>query len=277
MAYPHKLLPVPTRTSYKGSYLTPKKLTKMDDGSTRERRKGLSNPKAITLTWVLTWDQRPIFEGWLRFENVFGQNWVTMPVVAAEADVEVKFVGGSYGMQPREGGGWIATLSFIQRMPRFQQFHLTSLPLWPAELGETELDDFKFQLVEAAIESNISPYSLPQTRRRFRTTNVEFDVGFICTATQRDVLHNFYYNTLIGGTGFFRIKYVDGLNNGLIRAKCISHPEETEQGALYRIKLTLTSDEVKHLSQSAYYDRVGPDPGDDNDYSPGYFAENYVE
>lgn len=276
MPYP-SLLPIPTREAYQGTWFSPKRRTKMDDGSTRGRRKNLSNPRVFTYTWKLTWSQRALFDGWMKFENANGQNFVDLPAAGVPGTVLAKCLDGNPSCTPEPGGNWTVSARFLTRSPIIVAQPLTELPVWPSILPDYESDGYNITKIDPNAASSVSRYATPQTRQRFKSINIEYSVSIICTATQREAFIDFYYNTLLDGTGWFATRFVNSVDNGLTRVRITDHPTEEPIGAIYGIKFILETSEARTMTRAEYDALTLVDQPDDNDYALNYFEEDYAE
>lgn len=277
MTYP-TVLPRPIRSGYTMTVLSPIKRTKMDDGSSRTRRKILSNPRVMTLSWQLTGAERAIFEGWMKWDNNYGMNEVEVIVVGNETPLKVTCLDGNPSFKPAPGDNWQVSARFLEKRPKFvMPPKMTTLPVWPSGLPDYESDDYSIIRIDPTAMSDISKYATPVRRSRFKTLNVEYQVGVIVTAEQREIFYNFYYNTLIGGTGFFSAKYVNSMDDSNIRVKMASDPTEVTENGIFKITFTIETSEAKVMSRAAYQAAVGTDPAFANGYSDDYFQNDYVE
>lgn len=271
MAYPEKL-PLPVRSGYNGSYLAPQKGTKMDDGSVRTRRTGVSNSKVLNLTWVLTGAQRKLFDSWMRFENLFGQNWVEIPALGVDGVIKVRSIDGTPRRNSKETDQWEVSGRFIHKMPKFLVPPRGALPVWPEALPHPEAADMSLTSIDPSITSNINAQAMPATRQRFYTVWTEVTIGIICTMAERDAYNDFYYNTLIGGDCWFNMPLGGPHDPTLTRVKVRGEPVESPFGGIFKINFTVITDTFPEMSRSEYYALVGQGP-----YADDYFAEDYTE
>lgn len=269
MPYPSQL-PPPIRSGYTGTYLSPQKRTKMDDGSTRTRRKLISNGKIFNFTWSLSEYQKDIWKGWFKFEHVNGQNWVEAPGLSGGPPILIKSMDGNPTITTDGTSRWTITGRFRQRMPPFAPGPNTGLPAWPVGLPETEAEGYTITQVDPATVSDISRYAAPQLRKRFESINTELAVKLILEPAQKDIFDNFYYNTLIGGECWFTMRVPGSMDNSPTRVKVVGEPAEQTLGGIYQVTFKVETSQMKTISRDAYFLIVG-----ETDYAADYFAEDY--
>ncbi len=270
-------LPRPVREGYQGSYLSPQKGTKMDDDTTRVRRKGASNPLVMTFTWDLSMYQRGIFDGWMRYDNAFGNNWVDLPG-PGNTMINVRCLDGAPTYTPQPGGRWKVSGRFMQRMPKFAYPAKGALPVWPSTLPDYESDQYSMSRVDPLILSDINPQSTPESRVRRLNQVGKFQHSVILTPAQREIFIQFYYHTLCGGTFFWRSKVPAALGGFTqVRAQFSGTPVERPYNGIYEVSFEVTTEDLPIINYNDYQEAAGFAPGDINGYSDGYFAEDYVE
>lgn len=277
MAYP-TVLPRPVRDSYAVELQTKQQRTAMDAGNTRVRRKVLSKPHIITLSWHVNTYQRAMFDAWLKYEAMFGQNWVTIPNPYGDGEIEAQFVTGNPDIAADGASNWVISASMRLRGRKFVVPAKGAMPTWPTTLPAFESGTYKIRKVDPSSASKVSALATPYERQRFKTINTEYDCSITnLTQAQRQYFWDFFDNTLAGGDGYFYAVFENGIDKLPTRVRISVDPTEAAQGALFTIAFSLETREARTMTRAQYIEELAPEYSDTNDYSDGYFAEDYVE
>lgn len=249
------LLPLPIRDNYNRQYRTKMRQVKMDDGSSRGRRKFANHAYTIKLGFNFTPNQRAVFDAFLRYDCNYGTAWFNLQIRPNTPKVAVKLTGNAPAITPN-GMNWNVTfevmtmndLTFVAPIAP----NLTTLTTWPTSIPLPNKDDYALQMSDLFIEDNIEQGGKPNTRSRFTYKETVIQATWLLSSVQRDSFFAFFKNQLLDGYLPVVMPFYSGQGLASIKCKFLEFPTEVPQGAAFQVSAKLSTFDAPVMSLAAY-------------------------
>lgn len=249
------VLPLPVRDGFNRQYRTKMRQVKMDDGSSRGRRKFPAHAYTIKLAFVMNRNQRSIFDAFLKYDCAYGTAWFNIQIRPNTAKVAVKLTGNAPVITP-QGMDW--DVSFEVMTMNDLTFatpvapNLTTLTAWPANIPLPNKDDYSTQMSDLFIEDNFDNGGKPNTRSRFTYKETVIQATWLLSAAERDRFFQFYKNQLLDGFLPVVMPFYSGIGMASIKCKFLEFPSEVSQDAAFKVTGKLSTFDVPVMTLAAY-------------------------
>jgi len=242
-------LPEAVRDSYQGTPSLQPKRFQMEDSQYRIQRQSVAQSFNYSLSWKMTFVQTQIFEAW--FEYVIGGGVNYFDITFAGKQIHVKPTTGIPSYTPI-GDKWLVKLDVkeLQAKP-IVPTRTGILPVWPSTMPTFERDGYTIGPVGSVTQSDLEAGN-ELGRVRFRQRLTQFSGKIYCDQTQRDLLWEFYRDTLINGAAWFIAPFANAKTSDNQRARIVQQPVETPLSGWYSISLSLETVNAPIMSRSEY-------------------------
>ncbi|HFC7803803.1 TPA: hypothetical protein ACFOZX_002240, partial [Neisseria meningitidis] len=143
--YPSDVLPLPVRDGHEDTLVNAFTRFKRDDGKYRTVRKYSAQPRAISVTWKLTWDQLKYFEGFLEYDLKGGTEKFEIQFGPNEPKSEAQLLEGVPGAAfDEKTNHWRVTTRVQVMQVAPPRRPLTYYPPMPAIIPEPEKAQYQY-------------------------------------------------------------------------------------------------------------------------------------
>lgn len=134
----------PERAGYRWTPHDPQSRTPMEQGPARKRRKWVSSPAYVQVTWIFTGTHYDVFRAWHHLQLDDGANWFRMPLWCGNAFVTLPCrFKGAFQPTPR-GLEWVVTAEIeVREVPFAEPEDLPDLLVrdWPEAINPLPIRD----------------------------------------------------------------------------------------------------------------------------------------
>lgn len=243
-------LPLPVRDSYQMQFGQPIKRTRMEMGA-RVRRRWMSEPQDLTISWKFTNKQLGIFDAWLAYDLKYGQNWFSMALSRGAVALDLRLSGDAPQARLQAGGDWLVEASCMRLQPGILQGAPSILPMWPSDLPLPMENGYSHQIEDLFLEDNLKE-GLGDNRSRYDSKTTLTSVNWIMTAAEREKFLTFYRQTLLNGLCPFRMTFKNGAGFADVRCRFSQHFNESPSGAAFAISAQIATFRAPLLTEAQY-------------------------
>lgn len=259
--YPSDALPLPVRDGYEETLQNPFTRFKRDDGKFRSVRRYTTQPKTVSLTWKLNWDQLKFFEGFIEYDLNGGNEEFELQFGPNEPVRIVQFVGGpppGASFEARSNH-WKVTAKVQFMLPAPTRRPLSYYPTFPASLPEPEKDSYEYGAPDRMlIDRDELGGGVQDGRKRFSSVRTEYRVKWLLDSEQKATFDAFLNADIADGLAYFKAPFANGMGPTQLRARFTKPPVAQPEGALaWVVTASLETSEAPVITQYDYIYRNG--------------------
>ncbi|QIW86560.1 hypothetical protein AMA2_1 [Achromobacter phage AMA2] len=259
--YPSDVIPLPVRDGYEEALQNPFTRFKRDDGKFRSIRRYTTQPKTVSLTWKLTWDQLKFFEGFIEYDLKGGNEEFELQFGPNEPVRIVQFVGGpppGASFEARSNH-WKVTAKVQFMLPAPTRRPLSYYPTFPVSLPEPEKDSYEYGAPDRMlIDRDELGGGKQDGRKRFSSVRTEYRVKWLFDNEQKATFDAFLSADIADGLAYFKAPFANGMGATQLRARFTKPPVAQPEGALaWVVTASLETSEAPVISMYEYAYRNG--------------------
>lgn len=272
--YPSDVLPLPVRDGHEDTLVNAFTRFKRDDGKYRTVRRYSAQPRAISVTWKLTWDQLKYFEGFLEYDLKGGTEKFEIQFGPNEPKSVAQLLEGVPGAAfDEKTNHWRVTTRVQVMQVAPPRRPLTYYPPMPAIIPEPEKAQYQYNQPDAlTIDKDETGPGALKSRRRFSSKLTEYRVQWLLDNEQMAAFDAFVHDEIADGLAYFKAPFASGNGPTQLRARFMSPPIKQPLGALaWRVDGQLETSEMPIISEYTYKYRNGLSTTDSLSFSEQVF------